>query len=86
MQAANIYDLIQRLDNQAQIKSLEQITHDWASQRLYLTGYTTNTERPYNVEGTFTVLGSMNSKGTRDTYTIKMYKEGAGDKGTFWCS
>ena len=83
----NIYDLIQRLDNQAQIKSLEQITHDeWYSYRLYLTGYTTNTERPYNVEGTFTVLGAVNSKNQRETYSIKMYKEGAGDKGTFWCS
>jgi hypothetical protein len=83
----SIYELMDRLDNPFQIRSLQKITHDeWADQRLYLTGYNKNDQAPYNLEGTFIVLGTLNAKGQRETYSVKFFKEGEGEKGTFWCS
>ena len=80
----NINQLMKMLTNEAQVKSLEKLLHTNECDHVYLEQYETNTltdKKHINIQGTFSLLGAMNAKGTRDNHNVKMYKDR-----TFWCS
>lgn len=80
----NIVQLIARVPNPHQQKNLEKLLGG-ASSQIYLVEY-----EDYgvgSVEGIITVLGAMNSRGKREEYKVKLYKQHLDNvKGSFYCS
>ncbi len=82
----NLAELIDALDNCYQKRCLEKINMSWEKERIFLVNYKAISEDKSDIVGTFTMLGSLNAKGKREKYEIKLYKDGVNDKGSFWCS
>ncbi len=79
-----ISDLIDSLTNEAQKLPLRRLMMRHAEDQLYLAGYEAASPGRGDVEGTFTVLGSVR-KGTRESYNVKWYRLNAKPT-SFWCS
>lgn len=86
----NLEQLIKRVGNEDQRNALYKLNSRHPSDQIYLENYTPNTstnKKTIGVQGTFTILGTYNySKKTRSEYEVKLYKPGASDRGSFWCS
>lgn len=86
VQPTSVDALIHHLTNDHQIAALRKLESRSESELLYLNQYVANTDhsaRMRDVEGTFSVFGSMRS-GSREAYSIKWYKQGL--RSSFWCS
>lgn len=84
----SIPTLIEHLTNEYQQEALRKLLARDENSHVYLSKYETNTStdrKKQGIQGTFTILGTM-KKGVREEYEVKMYKPGASEKGTFWCS
>lgn len=83
----SIPELIARVNNEAQKQSLSKLLLRTDANQIYLSAYEANTltrGRGSEVEGTFTVLGTMR-QGTRESYTVKWYRW-TGVHPSFWCN
>lgn len=84
-----VWELSRVLQNPAQVTALRNTTINHPDHQLYLSSYEPaavgGPRGSQDVEGTFTVLGSMR-KGVRESYSIKWYKTTAVGKPSFWCN
>lgn len=81
-----IPDMFRHIPNKYQIDNLSKLLIRGEESRLYLSNYQTNLDNTKkNIQGTFTVLGSMRDN-IREEYSIRLYKPNTNDKGMFWCS
>jgi hypothetical protein len=82
-----IQELIALVENEAQKQALGKLLLRNEANQIYLASYEANAVtrgRGSDVEGTFTVLGTIRN-GTRDSYTVKWYRwTPAGH--AFWCN
>lgn len=86
----SIWELSRVLQNSTQVAALRTLLSTHPDHQIYLAGYEAATPQSgsraaADVEGTFTVLGSMR-KGARESYAIKWYKQSAVGKPSFWCN
>lgn len=86
----SITDLINQMDeiNETQAYTLRNLCQRNENNQIYMTNYEKNTStasRSANVEGTFTILGSVR-KGKRENYDVKLFKPNTNEKGSFWCN
>lgn len=85
----NIYDLQAALENEHQKEALMKLERGLHGSEIYLTDYVQNTstdKKKQGIECTFTILGTLKKGDVREEYEVKMYKQNADEKGTFWCS
>ncbi len=83
----NLQELIALAHNEAQKQALHKLRSANEADRIYLASYEPNTDmrgRNAELEGTFTVLGSIRN-GNRESYTIKWYKH-VSARPSFWCN
>jgi hypothetical protein len=82
-----IQELIALVENEAQKQALGKLLLRNEANQIYLASYEANTVtrgRGSDVEGTFTVLGTIRN-GTRDSYTVKWYRWTPVGH-SFWCN
>ena len=85
---ATLRALIGDVDNPHQRDILRRLEARSEAERLYLVDYVPNpgTDRKkVHVQGTFTMLGSMNARGQRSEYTVQLYRHGSRPQ-SFWCN
>jgi hypothetical protein len=86
-----VCELSRVLQNPAQVAALRNTMINHPDHQLYLSGFEAAASVPggsrasADVEGTFTVLGSMR-KGVRESYSVKWYRMTAVGKPSFWCN
>lgn len=82
-----IPELITRVENEAQKQALSKLLLRNEANQIYLASFEANAltrGRGSDVEGTFTVLGTIRN-GTRDSYTVKWYRWTPIGH-AFWCN
>ncbi len=80
----SIIELIPHINNYFQTKPLQQLCIPGESAQIYLSDYTVSTID--NIEGVFTVLGSIRRGHHREEYNVTFYKQHTHPRGTFQCS
>jgi hypothetical protein len=86
---ASLNTLILEIANPHQQESLRKLLLRDESYQMYLAGYEKNLSDEWghdHVQGTFRVLGTLNKRGERSEYTIKLYKPRPSTRASFWCS
>jgi hypothetical protein len=81
-------ELLPRIDNVHQRDTLQRLTYRSEARQIFLSAFTAGDERG-DVEGTFTVLGTRNRQGQRETYQVKWFKQSSAQtasRGSFWCN
>ena len=82
-------ELIPRVSNEHQKDILHRLRYGSEARQIYLSRYTPYIQpyvgRVQDLEGEFTVLGTRNRHGERESYEIKWYKDPTA-RGSFWCN
>ncbi len=83
-------ELIPRVSNEHQRDTLQRLRYHGESRQIYLAGFTPARDllgaRDHaELEGEFTMMGTRNRRGERESYKIKWYKLPA-TRGSFWCN
>ncbi len=73
----SINDVIKRLTNQKQIDILERVKRRSMEDQMYFVNFEqntrSNTARERALMGSFTVMGTLNKKGVRESYQVDLY-------------
>ena len=83
-----LQELIPRIPNEHQRDTLNRLRYGSEARQIFLSEFKTQPlvgRDAQDLEGEFTVLGTRNRRGERESYTVKWYKQGLG-RGSFWCN
>jgi hypothetical protein len=83
-QPKTIDELINIIENSYQKRALAKLLESSESERIYLVQY--DNVYTADLQGLFTIMGAVNSKGKREKYSVKLYKNSAHQSSSFWCS
>ncbi len=89
-QPITLEELIPRVSNEHQRDTLQRLRYPSESRQMYLAGFTSaqdllGARDRADLEGEFTMLGTRNRHGERESYKIKWFKLPA-TRGSFWCN